>query len=130
MKFRLFSREEKKVIEDLRKTKAPWDPDVRALVAILDALEPRFNAQVAGFNLLNEAGEVLRKAHVSAVYRDIFGSGKWGVCRRTGLFGIGPTLSDAFKHVLIVDEKSLRSATRGDGAGSTEESSEEETEDS
>lgn len=108
---RLLTVEEHRLVKKLKEER-DWDPDIRALVTILESLEPRWTEAMATVNVIDETEKLLRKAHISAIHFDVFDSGKVGVCRRTGLFGSGVTLKEAFRHVQIVDDKSLRTVTR------------------
>jgi Cdc6-like AAA superfamily ATPase len=109
---RLLTPVERKLIEKLQVEKS-WDPDVRALCAILENLEPRWTEAMNTINVLDETDKLLKNAHISNVVYDVFDSGKVGVCRRTGLFGVGMSLREAFKHVQVVDDKALRTVERG-----------------
>lgn len=108
---RLLTFDEHKLVKRLKEERE-WDPDIRALIAILESLEPRWTEAMSTLNVLDETEKLLKKARISNVVFDVFGSGKVGVCRRTGLFGSGLTLKEAFRHVQIVDDKSLRTVTR------------------
>lgn len=108
---RLLTKVEHKLIEKLKAEKS-WDPDVRALCAILENIEPRWSEAMNTINVLDETDKLLKKAHISSVFYDVFDSGKVGVCRRTGLFGVGTSLREAFRHVQVVDDKALRTVER------------------
>jgi hypothetical protein len=111
---RLLTVEERKLVLHLKESRG-WDPDILALVGILEALEPRWTEAMNTINVLDEAETLFRKAYISAIHFDVFDSGKVGVCRRTGLFGSGVTLREAFRHVQIVDDKSLRTDEKDRG---------------
>lgn len=109
---RLLTNEERKLVQRLKNERG-WDPDILALVGILESIEPRWNEALNNINVLDETDRLLKKASISNVVYDVFDSGKVGVCRRTGLFGVGMSLREAFRHVQIVDAKALRHAERG-----------------
>ena len=109
---RLLTLLENRLMERLRVERG-WDPDIRALIGILENLEDRWAEALNNINVIDETDKLLKKAHISTVHYDVFDSGKVGVCRRTGLFGVGMSLREAFRHVQVVDVKALRHGERG-----------------
>jgi hypothetical protein len=106
MKVQLFTKEEAKVLRKLREGRA-WDPDVLAILRMLDVAQERLERGLSTTNLLTLTGHALRKAHVSCVFFDVFGTDKVAVCRRSGLMGVGSDLQQAFRSMQVADPRPL-----------------------